>query len=94
MLSDLARTHGRVRRIGRFPESLKLDLPRGDHPLPDRFGGLTDIRVGRQFAETDQRHLAVDVDPVWQCWSIHCVLNAVKQRIHSPNISRLIVTMA
>jgi hypothetical protein len=63
-LSDFAGTYGGVRRIGRFPESLKLNLTRCDHPLPDGFGRLTDIRVGRQFAEIHQWNFHVQIDAI------------------------------
>ena len=62
-LVPLARASRRVRRIGRFPESLKLDSARGDHPMPDGFRGFSDVRVGGQFVEVHQWHLAMEVDP-------------------------------
>ena len=64
MLSDLAGTRGRIRRIGRFTESLKRNLTRGYHPLPDGFRGLTGVYVGRKFEEVHQRNFLVQIDAI------------------------------
>ncbi len=64
MLADLTGTHRRVRGVGKFPETLKLDLTRGDDTLADDLGFLTEVRVGRQLAEIDERNLDVEIDAV------------------------------
>jgi hypothetical protein len=66
VLPDLAGAHGGVRRVRGFFETFKLDAAGGDDTSADGFGFLSAVGVGGQLAEIDERHLAVDVDPVQQ----------------------------